>query len=249
MLLTTSCTDALEMTSLMLDIGPGDTVIVPSFTFTTTALAYARQGATIRFADIEPTTLGIDPAQVDRLLDDSRPGRRGGPLRRHRLRPRRPDRGACSPTRRHPHRGQRSRPLRLVPRPPARARSADSRRSVSTRRRTSRAAKAARCSSTIRPTSTVPTSCYDKGTNRRAFMLGDVDKYSWQDTGSSFGMSDILAAYPARAARAIRQHPRATGRDLPSRTAAPSSPTPNASASPCRSSRLTRAPLITCSTC
>ncbi len=36
---------------------------------------------------------------------------------------------------------------------------------------------------------------YDKGTNRRAFLLGQVDKYSWRDTGSSFGLSDILAAY------------------------------------------------------
>jgi dTDP-4-amino-4,6-dideoxygalactose transaminase len=35
---------------------------------------------------------------------------------------------------------------------------------------------------------------YDKGTNRRAFMMGQVDKYSWKDTGSSFGLSDILAA-------------------------------------------------------
>ena len=36
---------------------------------------------------------------------------------------------------------------------------------------------------------------YDKGTNRREFMLGQVDKYSWQDIGSSFGMSDVLAAF------------------------------------------------------
>jgi dTDP-4-amino-4,6-dideoxygalactose transaminase len=36
---------------------------------------------------------------------------------------------------------------------------------------------------------------YDKGTNRRAFLLGQVDKYSWKDTGSSFGLSDVLAAY------------------------------------------------------
>jgi dTDP-4-amino-4,6-dideoxygalactose transaminase len=36
---------------------------------------------------------------------------------------------------------------------------------------------------------------YDKGTNRRAFHLGQVDKYSWKDTGSSFGLSDVLAAY------------------------------------------------------
>ena len=36
---------------------------------------------------------------------------------------------------------------------------------------------------------------YDKGTNRRAFLLGQVDKYSWKDTGSSFGLADVLAAY------------------------------------------------------
>ena len=36
---------------------------------------------------------------------------------------------------------------------------------------------------------------YDKGTNRRAFMLGQVDKYTWKDTGSSFGLADVLAAY------------------------------------------------------
>jgi dTDP-4-amino-4,6-dideoxygalactose transaminase len=36
---------------------------------------------------------------------------------------------------------------------------------------------------------------YDKGTNRRAFMLGQVEKYTWKDTGSSFGLADVLAAY------------------------------------------------------
>ena len=69
-LLTTSCTDG-GAPALLLDIGPGDAVIVPSFTFVTTALAFARAGATIRFADIEPETLGIDPASVLPLLDDS----------------------------------------------------------------------------------------------------------------------------------------------------------------------------------
>ncbi len=36
---------------------------------------------------------------------------------------------------------------------------------------------------------------HDKGTNRRSFQLGEVDKYTWVDTGSSFGLSDLLAAY------------------------------------------------------
>ncbi len=46
-------------------------MIVPSFTFVTTALAFVRAGATIRFADIEPETLGIDPTSVEALMDDS----------------------------------------------------------------------------------------------------------------------------------------------------------------------------------
>ena len=54
-LLTTSCTAALEMSGLLLDIQPGDIVVVPSFTFVTSALAFARAGARLRFADIEPT--------------------------------------------------------------------------------------------------------------------------------------------------------------------------------------------------
>src|SRR5688572_22862952 len=68
-LLTTSCTDALEMSALLLDIRPGDLVIVPSFTFVSTALAFTRAGARILFADIEPVTLGIDPRHVAELLD------------------------------------------------------------------------------------------------------------------------------------------------------------------------------------
>src|ERR1700709_1974469 len=70
-LMTTSCTAALELSAMLLDLSPGDTVIVPSFTFTTTALAYARQGAGLVFCDIERDTLGLDPAHLAPLLDDT----------------------------------------------------------------------------------------------------------------------------------------------------------------------------------
>ena len=70
-LLTTSCTAALELSAMLLDLEPGDTVIVPSFTFTTTALAFARQGAGLVFCDIEPRTLGIDPEHLATLLDEN----------------------------------------------------------------------------------------------------------------------------------------------------------------------------------
>ena len=70
-LLTTSCTSALELSAMLLDLGPQDTVVVPSFTFTTSALAFARQGARILFCDIEPDTLGLDPKHLAELLDES----------------------------------------------------------------------------------------------------------------------------------------------------------------------------------
>src|SRR5688572_13977388 len=67
-LLTTSCTHALELAALCLDFGPGDEVIMPSFTFTSTANAFLLRGAKIVFAEISPTTLNIDPGDVRRRI-------------------------------------------------------------------------------------------------------------------------------------------------------------------------------------
>ena len=63
-LLTHSCTAALEMAAILCDLGPGDEVIMPSFTFVSTANAVALRGATPVFVDVEPDTLNIDPARV-----------------------------------------------------------------------------------------------------------------------------------------------------------------------------------------
>jgi dTDP-4-amino-4,6-dideoxygalactose transaminase len=67
-LLTTSCTDALEMAAVLLDIQPGDEVIVPSFTFVSTANAFVLHGARPAFVDIRPDTLNMDEALVERLI-------------------------------------------------------------------------------------------------------------------------------------------------------------------------------------
>src|SRR3954468_12040653 len=70
---TVSCangTDALVLVLDGMDIGPGDEVICPAFTFYATAEAIARRGATPVFADIDPTTLNLDPAQVERKITD-----------------------------------------------------------------------------------------------------------------------------------------------------------------------------------
>jgi dTDP-4-amino-4,6-dideoxygalactose transaminase len=66
--LTTSCTHALEMAALLLNIRPGDEVIVPSFTFVSTANAFVLRGARPVFADIRPDTLNIDENKLERLV-------------------------------------------------------------------------------------------------------------------------------------------------------------------------------------
>jgi len=66
--LTTSCTHALEMAALLLDIQPGDQIIVPSFTFVTTVNAFVLRGATPVFIDIRPDTLNMDEALLEHLV-------------------------------------------------------------------------------------------------------------------------------------------------------------------------------------
>jgi dTDP-4-amino-4,6-dideoxygalactose transaminase len=68
--LTPSCTHALELAALTLDLGPQDEVIVPAFTFTSTATAFALRGATLRFADVDPLTLGITAESVKQRVSD-----------------------------------------------------------------------------------------------------------------------------------------------------------------------------------
>lgn len=67
-LLTTSCTDALEMAALLLDIGPGDEVIMPSYTFVSTANPFYLRGAKLIFADSRADHPNIDVDEIERLL-------------------------------------------------------------------------------------------------------------------------------------------------------------------------------------
>ncbi|SUD48335.1 UDP-4-amino-4-deoxy-L-arabinose--oxoglutarate aminotransferase [Nocardia otitidiscaviarum] len=69
-LLTTSCTHALEMAGLLLELGPDDEVIVPSFAFTSTATAMALRGATVVFADIDSATGNLDPDAVAAVVTE-----------------------------------------------------------------------------------------------------------------------------------------------------------------------------------
>ena len=67
-LLTTSCTHALEMAALLLSLAPGDEVIMPSFTFVSTANAFVLRGAVPVFVDSRPDTLNVDERQIEAAL-------------------------------------------------------------------------------------------------------------------------------------------------------------------------------------
>ena len=69
-LLTTSCSSALEMSAILADIQPGDEVIMPAFTFVSTANAFVLRGAKIVFVDIRPDTLNIDEKLIEAAITD-----------------------------------------------------------------------------------------------------------------------------------------------------------------------------------
>ena len=67
-LITTSCTHALEMAAILLNIQPNDEVIIPAFTFVSTANAFVLQGASPVFCDIRPDTLNLDESKLESLI-------------------------------------------------------------------------------------------------------------------------------------------------------------------------------------
>lgn len=192
-LLTTSCTAALELSAMLLDIEPGDNVIVPSFAFVTTALAFTREGAELRFADIEADTLGLDPDSVENLIDDRTravvPIHYGGiamaiaPLMVL------CERMGVDVVEDNAHGlfgSAQGRPLGSL-----------GRFSTLSFHETKNfscgegGALVINCEQDVSRAHTL----YDKGTNRESFRNNHVDRYTWIDKGSSFGMSDLLAAY------------------------------------------------------
>ena len=69
-MLTTSCTHALEMAAFLADIQPGDEVIMPSYTFVSTADAFVLQGAKIVFVDVHPETMNIDETKIEAAITE-----------------------------------------------------------------------------------------------------------------------------------------------------------------------------------
>ena len=69
-LMTTSCTSALEMAAILLDLKPGDEVIMPSYTFVSTADAFVMVGAKVVFVDVNPDTMNIDEEKIKEAITD-----------------------------------------------------------------------------------------------------------------------------------------------------------------------------------
>jgi dTDP-4-amino-4,6-dideoxygalactose transaminase len=192
-LLTTSCTDALEMAALLLDLQPGDEVIVPSFTFVSTANAFVLHGATPVFADVRPDTLNLDEAHLEALITPRTraivvvhyagvacemaaigeiAGRHGIPViedNAHGLFGRYRGQwlgtfGALATQSFHETKNLTcGEGGALLLNDPAHVERAEI--------------------------------LWEKGTDRSRFFRGQVDKYSWVDLGSSFLLSDLQAAY------------------------------------------------------
>ncbi len=192
-LLTTSCTHALEMAALLLDLKPGDEVIVPSFTFVSTPNAFALRGVKIVFADIRPDTLNLDERRLEALITPHTravvPVHYGGVgcemeaigalARRHGL--------AIVEDNAHGLFGQyQGRPLGTF-----------GQLATLSFHETKNISCGEGGALIINDPALVERAeiIREKGTNRSRFFRGQVDKYTWVDLGSSYLPSDILAAF------------------------------------------------------
>lgn len=191
-LLTPSCTHALELAMMCLAIEPGDDVIVPSFTFVSSTNAILRRGARVAFADIDPVTLTLTPEQVTAHL---------GPRTRA-IMP--VVYAGISPD---------MDPIMAIAGPRSITVVEDAAQGIGARYRGRPAGTTGHmgCYS-FHETKNFSTGeggafvtndddlilraeiLREKGTNRKQFMLGLVDKYTWVDAGSSFLPPDSMAA-------------------------------------------------------
>jgi dTDP-4-amino-4,6-dideoxygalactose transaminase len=192
-LLTHSCTAALEMAAILLDLKPGDEVVMPSFTFVSTANAVVLRGATPVFVDVRPDTLNLDEERVAEALTERTRAifavhYAGVPVEMDAL-----------------HRLAAGRGIEIVEDAAQAFGSAYHGRPAGS--------LAAMAAFSFHDTKNVISGeggalvvqdprfierahvIWEKGTNRRQFLQGQVDKYSWIDVGSSFLPSELVAAF------------------------------------------------------
>jgi dTDP-4-amino-4,6-dideoxygalactose transaminase len=192
-LLTTSCTHGLEMAALLMDLQPGDEVILPSFTFVSTANAFVLRGAKPVFIDIRPDTLNLDESQLGRLIT--------------------PRTKAVVPVHyagvgcemdsileiasRHGIAVVEDNAHGLLGRYRGRYLGTFGSMATQSFHETKNIICGEGGAIVINDPNLVERAevLREKGTNRAKFFRGQVDKYTWVDVGSSYVMSDILAAF------------------------------------------------------
>lgn len=192
-LLTTSCTDALEMCAILANIEPGDEVIVPSYTFVSTALAFVRQGAKVIFADSRADYPGIDVDSLEGLITSKTkaivPVHYAGVAcdmdgimvlaKKYNL-------IVIEDAAQAIESYYKGRPLGSIGH--LAAFSFHETKNIN-------AGEGGLLAINDKRFINRSEIIWEKGTNRSEFFRGEVDKYGWVDTGSSFLPSEIIAAY------------------------------------------------------
>jgi len=192
-LLTTSCTHALEMCALLLDIQPGDEVIVPSFTFVSTANAFVLRGAKPVFADVRPDTLNLDETLLEQFITP----------RTKAIVPVHYAGVGCemdvilSTAERHGIKVVEDNAHGLFARYKGKYLGTFGQLATQSFHETKNVICGEGGALIINDPLYVERAdiIREKGTNRSRFYRGEVDKYSWVDVGSSFLPSDLLAAF------------------------------------------------------
>lgn len=192
-LLTHSCTAALEMAALLANVGPGDEVIMPSFTFVSTANAFVLRGATPVFVDVRPDTLNLDESLIEAAIT---PRTRvivpvhyaGVACEMDQILALARDHGICvvEDAAQAVLSTYRGRPLGAL-----------GDMGALSFHETKNVMSGEGGALLLRDQSMVLRAeiIREKGTNRSAFFRGEVDKYSWVDIGSSYLPSEIIAAF------------------------------------------------------
>ncbi|MBV8821007.1 MAG: dTDP-4-amino-4,6-dideoxygalactose transaminase [Acidobacteriaceae bacterium] len=192
-MLTTSCTHALEACALLLNIQPGDEVIVPAFAFVSAANAFALRGAQVVFADIRPDTLDLDEAQLEALIT---PRTKAVVLIHYAGIACEMD--AIVPiARRHSIRLVEDNAHGLFAKYRGRWLGTFGDLAVQSFHETKNITCGEGGALLINDPAHIARAeiIREKGTNRSMFFRGQIDKYTWVDVGSSYVMSDVLAAF------------------------------------------------------
>ncbi len=192
-LLTTSCTHALEMAAILLDCAPGDEIIIPSFTFVSTANAFALRGARIVFADIRPDTLNLDESRLQSLITK----RTKAIVPVHYAGVACEMDSICGLAREHGVRVVEDNAHSLFARYKGKLTGTFGCLSTQSFHETKNIICGEGGALVVNDPQMVERAMIirEKGTNRSQFFRGQVDKYTWVDIGSSYLPSDLLTAF------------------------------------------------------